>query len=146
VSLDVARKLNSEDVLERLTDLFVHRGVPRHVRSDKGSEFTAKQVRSGLDRLSVKTLYIEPGSPCENGCIQSFHDKLRDELLHVALFDTLREARMLIERWRVQDNTFRFHSSLGYRPPLAPAAIQPWPAGQARASLPTRAENTVGVT
>jgi transposase InsO family protein len=146
LSIDVARKLNSEDVLERLTDLFVHRGVPKHIRSDNGSEFTAKQVRNWLDRLNVKTLYIEPGSPWENGYIESFHDKLRDELLNVELFDTLREARILVERWRVHYNTVRPHSSLGYRPPVAPAAIQPWPTGQARASRPTMAESTVEVT
>jgi transposase InsO family protein len=131
LSIDVARKLHSEDVLERLTDLFVRRGAPAYIRSDNGSEFTAKQVRNWLSRIGVKTLFIEPGSPWENGYIESFHDKLRDELLNVELFDTLQEARILIERWRVHYNTVRPHSSLGYRPPVAPAAIQPWSAEQA---------------
>ena len=146
LSIDVARKLSSEDVLERLTDLFVRRSVPAHIRSDNGSEFTAKQVRNWLERLDVKTLYIEPGSPWENGYIESFNGKLRDQLLNVEIFDTLQEAKILVERWRVHYNTVRPHSSLGYRPPLAPAAIQPWPPGQAQVSLATTAESMVGVT
>ena len=123
LSIDVARKLNSEDVLERLTDLFVRRGAPAYIRSDNGSEFTAKQVRNWLTRIGVKTLFIEPGSPWENGYIESFHDKLRDELLNVELFDTLYEARILIERWRVHYTTVRPHSSLGYRPPVDSALV-----------------------
>ncbi|MFW6039322.1 MAG: IS3 family transposase [bacterium] len=138
LSIDVARKLSSEDVLERLTQLFVARGVPRYLRSDNGSEFTAQVVRDWLDRVGVRTLCIEPGSPCENGYIESFNGKLRDELLNGEIFDTLLEAKVLIERWRVHYNTVRPHSSLGYRPP-APEAIQPWPAGSAALHLPARA-------
>jgi transposase InsO family protein len=127
LAIDVARKLKSDDVLERLSDLFVRRGVPDHIRSDNGPEFTAKQVRSWLGRVGVTTLYIEPGSPWENGYIESFNGKLSDELLDCEVFDTLLEAKVLIERWRVRYNTVRPHSSLGYRPP-APEAIRPWTA------------------
>ena len=118
------RKLNSENVLERLSDLFVRRGVPKYIRSDNGPEFTAKKVRQWLGKVNVNTLFIEPGSPWENGYIESFNGKLRDELLNLEIFDTLLEAKVLIERWRKEYNTFRPHSSLGYRPP-APEAIQP---------------------
>ncbi len=122
LAIDVARKLTSEDVLERLSDLFVRRGVPDHIRSDNGPEFTAKKVTEWLDRLTVKTLFIEPGSPWENGYNESFNGTLRYELLDVELFDTLLEAKVLIERWRVQYNTIRPHSSLGYQAP-APEAL-----------------------
>jgi putative transposase len=124
-AIDVARGLTSDDVLERLSDLFVRRGVPEHIRSDNGPEFTAKAVREWLGQVGVKTLYIEPGSPWENGYIESFNGKLSDELLDGEIFDTLLEARVLIERYRVHYNTVRPHSSLGYRPP-APEAIVPW--------------------
>jgi len=124
LAIDVAKKLTSEDVLERLSDLFVCKGVPDHIRSDNGSEFTAKSVREWLGRVGVKTLYIEPGSPWENGYIESFNGKLRDELLEREAFDTLLEAKVLIERWRQHYNTIRPHSALGYRPP-APEAWQP---------------------
>lgn len=123
-AIDVARSLKSEDVLERLSDLFVRRGVPAYLRSDNGSEFTANKVREWLARIGVKTLFIEPGSPWENGYIESFNGKLRDELLAREQFDTLLEAKVLIERWRRHYNTQKPHSSLGYRPP-APEAIQP---------------------
>lgn len=117
LSIDVARKLNHDDVLERLAWLMVTRGVPDHIRSDNGSEFTAKAVRNWLQRVGVKTLYIEPGSPWENGYVESFNGKLADELLEREMFDTLHEAKVLIERWRHQYNTVRPHSALGYRPP-----------------------------
>ena len=121
LSIDVARKLNHDDVLERLSWLMATRGVPKHIRSDNGSEFTAKAVRDWLKQVQVKTLFITPGSPWENGYIESFNGKLADELLEREVFDTLYEAKVLIERWRVQYNTVRPHSSLGYRPPT-PAA------------------------
>jgi putative transposase len=124
LAIDVARSLKSEDVLERLSDLFVRRGVPTSIRSDNGSEFTATKVREWLARVGVKTLFIEPGSPWENGYVESFNGKLRDELLAREQFDTLLEAKVLIERWRRHYNTARPHSSLGYRSP-APEAIQP---------------------
>ena len=122
LAIDVSRRMTSEDVLERLSDLFIHRGPPEHIRSDNGPEFTAHRVRDWLENVGVKTLFIEPGSPWENGFIESFNGKLRDELLNVELFDTLLEAKVLIERWRVHYNTERLHSSLGYRPP-APEAV-----------------------
>ena len=117
----VARRLDSESVLECLASLFVYRAVPEHLRSDNGSEFTAKAVREWLGRVGVKTLYIEPGSPWENGYVESFNGKLRDELLDREIFYTLREARVLIESWRRHYNERRPHSALGYRAP-APAA------------------------
>jgi transposase InsO family protein len=124
LAIDVARSLKSEDVLERLSDLFVRRGVPKYIRSDNGPEFTAHKVRDWLERVKVQTLFIEPGSPWENGYIESFNGKLRDELLDRELFDTLLEAKVLVERWKRYYNTVRPHSSLGYQPP-APEAIQP---------------------
>ncbi|HSG96239.1 MAG TPA: integrase core domain-containing protein, partial [Afifellaceae bacterium] len=117
-------KLNSEDVLCTLTNLFTRYGLPDHIRSDNGPEFVAKAVRAWLARLGVKTLYIEPGSPWENGYIESFNGRLRDELLNGEIFYTLKEAQILIERWRVHYNAQRLHSSLGYRPP-APETILP---------------------
>ena len=102
LSLDVARSLRSEDVLDRLESLFVGRGVPGYIRSDNGPEFTAKAVRSWLAQLDVQPLFIEPGSPWENGYVESFFGKLRDELLNREIFYTLREAKVLVERWRVK--------------------------------------------
>ena len=122
LAIDVARRMTSEDVLERLSDLFIQRGPPEYIRSDNGPEFTAHRVRDWLENVGVKTLFIEPGSPWENGFIESFNGKLRDELLNVELFDTLLEAKVLIERWRIHYNTVRLHSSLGYRPP-APETV-----------------------
>jgi len=138
LSIDVARRLTSEDVLERLSDLFIRRGVPDYVRSDNGPEFTAKCVRQWLERVEVKTLFIEPGSPWENGYVESFNGKLRDELLDREVFDTLLEAKVLIERWRQAYNTVRPHSSLGYRAP-APEATQPCSFASATPQRTTRA-------
>ena len=126
LSIDVARRLSADDVLERLTDVFVRRGTPQYIRSDNGSEFTATAVREWLAKVGVRTLYIEPGSPWENGYVESFNGKLRDELLNAEVFDTVLEAKVLTERWRVRYNTVRPHSSLGYRPP-APEAVLPPP-------------------
>ena len=119
----VDRRIRSDDVLDCLTDLFLGYGPPEHIRSDNGAEFTAKVVRKWLANLGVKTLFIEPGSPWENGYNESFNGKLRDELLNGEIFYTLKEAQSLIERWRQEYNTFRPHSSLGYFPP-APETIQ----------------------
>ena len=119
----VERRISSQDVIDQLFNLFIFRGIPEHIRSDNGPEFTAKVVRSWLNRLGVKTLFIEPGSPWENGYIESFNGKLRDELLSREVFTTLLEARILIEDWRKEYNHIRPHSSLRYRPP-APEAIQ----------------------
>ena len=124
LAIDVARRLRSDDVLYRLAALFVDRGPPDHIRSDNGAEFTATAVREWLARVGVKTLYIEPGSPWENGYNESFNGKLRDELLNGEIFHSLKEAQVLIERWRQHYNTVRPHSALGYRPP-APVTIAP---------------------
>ena len=121
LSIDVGRRLNSEHVLARLAELFVRRGVPEYIRSDNGPEFTAKAVRRWLPRVGVQTLFIEPGSPWENGYVESFNGKLRDEHLNVELFDTLLEAQVLTERWRCKYNQLRPHSSLGYRLPATGA-------------------------
>lgn len=122
LAIDAARHLTSDDVLERLCWLMTTRGVPKHVRSDNGPEFTARAVREWLARVGVQTLFIEPGSPWENGYVESFNGKLRDELLNREIFYSLKEAQVLIEQWRHEYNTMRPHSSLGYRPP-APQAI-----------------------
>lgn len=124
LAVDVARNIRSEDVIDRLAELFIRKGVPEHIRSDNGPEFTAKAVRNWLQRLDVKPLFIQPGSPWENGYIESFNGKLRYELLDVEIFDTLFEARVLTTRWKRLYNTTRPHSSLGYRPP-APEAVLP---------------------
>lgn len=117
LAIDVARQIKSEDVLIRLTDLFVRRGTPTNIRSDNGSEFTARIVREWLEAVGVNTLFITPGSPWENGYNESFNGKLRDEVLNVEIFDTLLEAKVLISRWRNEYNHIRPHSSLGYKPP-----------------------------
>jgi transposase InsO family protein len=120
----VSRRITSQDVIGQLFNLFVLRGIPEHIRSDNGPEFTAREIRKWLNHLGVKTLFIEPGSPWENGYIESFNGKLRDELLNREIFTTLIEARVLIEEWRREYNQVRPHSALGYRPP-APEAIIP---------------------
>jgi transposase InsO family protein len=122
LAIDVARNLKSDDLLERLCWLMTTRGVPKHVRSDNGPEFTAKAVRAWLSKVGVQTLFIEPGSPWENGYVESFNGKLRDEVLNREIFYSLKEAKVLIEMWRNEYNTIRPHSSLGYRPP-APSLI-----------------------
>jgi transposase InsO family protein len=122
LAIKVGRKLKAYDVIEQLAELFIERGAPDYIRSDNGAEFTANIIRGWLKRLGVKTLYIEPGSPWENGYIESFNGKLRDELLNGEIFDTLLEAQVVIERWRKEYNTVRPHSSLGYLPP-APEAV-----------------------
>ena len=123
LAIRVGRKLKSADVLDCLAELFVEHGTPAHIRSDNGPEFTAKIVRWWLGLVEVNTLFIEPGSPWENGYNESFNGKLRDELLNLEIFYTLHEARTLIEWWRREYNHYRPHSSLGYRPP-APVARQ----------------------
>ena len=106
--------------------LFCERGVPDHIRSDNGPEFTAQAVREWLEKVGVKTLFIEPSSPWENGYIESFNGRLRAELLNREIFDTLREAEVLIESWRREYNEVRPHSALGYGPP-APQVVIPRP-------------------
>jgi len=121
----VARRFSHHDVLEILTELFIQRGVPVHIWSDNGAEFTAKRVRSWLSNLQIKPLFIEPGSPWENGYIESFNGKMRDELLNGEIFYSLKEARIIIEMWRNEYNTVRPHSALGYRPPVPTAILVP---------------------
>jgi putative transposase len=123
LAIEVARKLTARDVLRVLARLMLRHGVPAHIRSDNGPEFVAKAVREWLERLEVEALFIEPGSPWENGYIESFNGKLRDELLKGEIFYTVREARVLIGMWRREYNQIRPHSSLGYRPP-APETMQ----------------------
>ena len=118
----VDRSIKSEDVLNQLFNLFIFRGIPEHIRSDNGPEFTAKAVRKWLNQMEVKTLYIEPGSPWENGYIESFNGKMRDELLDREIFTTLVEAKVLINQWKREYNQIRPHSSKNYRPP-SPEAI-----------------------
>ena len=132
LAIEVARCLRHDDVLHVLAELFARHGPPDNIRSDNGSEFTAIAVREWLPRVGVRTLFIEPGSPWENGYNESFNGKLRDELLNGKIFYTLQEAKVLIERWRQHYNTIRPHSSLGYRPPapvtiLPPGARSPYP-------------------
>ena len=122
LAIRVQRRMTSHDVLYTLSELFLEHGVPEHIRSDNGPEFVAKAVRQWLANLGVTTLFIEPGSPWENGYVESFNGKLRDELLNSELFYTLKEAQILIAHWRREYNHLRPHSSLGGRPP-APETI-----------------------
>lgn len=110
--------------MDVLTSLFIEKGIPDHIRSDNGSEFTAKPIRAWLKRLGVKTLYIEPGSPWENGYNESFNGRFRDEFLKAEVLYSLKEAEVLSEQWRHLYNHIRPHSSLGYKPP-APLARAP---------------------
>lgn len=118
----VARRIRANDVIDLFADVMQGRGVPEHIRSDNGPEMVAKKLRRWLANVGAKTLYITPGSPWENGYCESFNGRLRDELLNGELFYTLREAQVLIERWRVFYNTKRPHSALGYRPPAPETA------------------------
>jgi len=122
LAIRVARKLKSTDVIDVLSDLFLIRGVPAHVRSDNGPEFVAEAVQKWIGAVGASTAYITPGSPWENGYVESFNARLRDELLNGEIFCSLREAQIIIEQWRQHYNQERPHSSLGYKPP-APEAI-----------------------
>jgi putative transposase len=122
LAIRVARKISSQDVIDEFFKLFIFRGIPEHIRSDNGPEFTAKEVRKWLSRLGVKTLFIEPGSPWENGYIETFNGKMRAELLDREIFTTLEEAKVLIEQWRKEYNHVHPRSAKKYRPP-APEAI-----------------------
>ena len=129
LAIRVKRKLNSTDVIDVLTDLFILRGVPAFIRSDNGPEFIAQAVRDWIDAVGAKTAYIVPGSPWENGYCESFNARFRDELLNGEIFYTLKEAQIIIEEWRKHYNTKRPHSALGYRPPapetIVPMALRP---------------------
>ena len=137
LAIRIDRKLKSTDVIDVLSDLFILRGVPEHIRSDNGPEFVAKAVQKWITAVGARTAYITPGSPWENGFIESFNARLRDELLDGEIFYSLKEARIVIESWRHHYNTVRPHESLGYKPPApevfvpalaARAAAQPRPA------------------
>ena len=144
LAIRVSRKLNSTDVIDVLSDQFILRGVPGHIRSDNGPEFIAKAVRDWIAAVGARTAYIEPGSPWENGYCESFNSKLRDELLDGEIFYSLAEARIVIESWRRHYNTKRPHSSLGYRPP-APEVLQgpASPPGTASPATPSIAPTPV---
>ena len=114
----VARRIRSQAVILVLAELFLHHGMPQHIRSDNGPEFIAKKLQRWLKTLEVEPLYIEPGSPWENGYIESFNGKMRDQFLNGELFYTLKEAQILTERWRIHYNTVRPHRSLGGHPPV----------------------------
>lgn len=124
LAIRVRRKLNSLDVIDVLTDLFILRGVPAFIRSDNGPEFVAQSVRDWINAVGAKTALIEPGSPWGNGYCESFNARLRDELLNGEIFYSLREVQIIIEQWRQHYNTVRPHSALGWRPP-APVTIVP---------------------
>ena len=124
LAIRVARRLGSQEVIETLAEVMLVRGIPEYLRSDNGPEFVARELRKWLARLGTGTLYIEPGSPWENGYCESFNGKLRDECLNGEIFYSLKEAQVVIEQWRVKYNTRRPHSALGYRPPV-PAAYSP---------------------
>jgi len=119
------RRLNSGNVIEVLADAMIKHGIPEHIRSDNGPEFVAKELRKWLANTETNTLYIEPGSPWENGYCESFNSKLSDEFLKGEVFYSLKEIQILAERWRIYYNTERPHSSLGYRPPEQPDLREP---------------------
>jgi transposase InsO family protein len=133
LAIRVDRKLKAIDVIDVLSDLFILRGVPGHIRSDNGPEFVAKAVPKWIMAVGAKTAYIAPGSPWENGYVESFNARLRDELLNGEIFYSLREAQIIIESWRIHYNTKRPHASLGYRPPAPEVFV---PAMAARPSKP----------
>jgi putative transposase len=139
LAIRVSRRLQSIDVIDLLSDLFILRGVPAHIRSDNGPEFVAKAVQEWIGAVGAKTAYITPGSPWENGFIESFNARLRDELLDGEIFYTLREAEIVIESWRRHYNMVRPHASIGYRAP-APEVFVPvlavWPAARPRPAPP----------
>ena len=141
LAIRVDRKLKAADVIDVLSDLFILRGVPKHIRSDNGSEFVAKSVQAWIAAVGAKTAYIAPGSPWENGYVESFNARLRDELLNGEVFYTLKEAQIIIESWRRHYNTVRPHGALGYRPP-APEVFVPaltaWPAALTRPAPPAK--------
>lgn len=140
LAIRVGRQLKAADVIDVLADLFLLRGVPAHIRSDNGPEFVAKSVQSWISAVGAKTAYITPGSPWENGYVESFNARLRDELLNGEIFYSLREAEVVIQSWRRHYNTIRPHASLGFRPP-APEVLLPalaaWPVTLRRPSPPS---------
>ena len=139
LALKVDRSITSEDVIDTLAELFAMRGVPKCIRSDNGPEFIAQAIRRWLDQVDVEALYIEPGSPWENGYAESFHSRLRDEFLELEVFESLSATKRLTKQWQADYNHHRPHSSLGYVTPIefaarctpsAPASATPQPALQ----------------
>ena len=122
LAIEVSRSFTATQVVEVLRYLFAVRGAPQFIRSDNGPEFVARDLRKWLDQAEVATLYVAPGSPWENGYVESFNGKLRDELLNGELFLSIAEARWVIDRWRLDYNHHRPHSSLDYQTPAAFAA------------------------
>jgi len=122
VALEIGRSITADKVIDVLVDLFRIRGVPKHIRSDNGPEFIAQAIRQWLTKAGVETLYVEPGSPWENGYAESFHSRLRDELTNREEFTSLAEAKYLADAWRLEYNHRRPHSSLGYQTPAEFAA------------------------
>ena len=118
LTLKVDRGITSEDVIDTLAELFAMRGVPKQIRSDNGPEFVAKAIQRWLELLNIQALYIEPGSPWENGYAESFHSKVRDEFLAMEVFESLAAARKLTTAWKDDYNHYRPHSSLGYMAPV----------------------------
>ena len=145
LAIRVGRKLGSMEVIDVLTDLFISRGTPAYIRSDNGPEFIATTVKAWITTLGARPAYIEPGSPWENGYVESFNGKFRDELLACEAFNTLAEARVLIEQWRKHYNTVRPHSSLGYRPPAPEVILSKMP-GLALPPNPAGSAPAVGIT
>ncbi len=136
LAIEVARSFTARHVIEVLRYLFAVRGVPKHLRSDNGPEFVAKELRKWLDQSEVETLFIAPGSPWENGYVESFNGKLRDELLNGEIFLSLEEIRWVIDRWRLDYNHHRPHSSLNYQTPATFAARCLTSAPQAASATP----------
>ena len=122
LAIRIKRKLNSTDVMDVLTDLFILRGAPAFIRSDNGPEFVVEAVRNWINSVGARTVYIEPGSPWENGYCESFNARFRDELLNGEIFYSLKEAQIITKKWRRHYNTKGPHSAFGYRPP-APETI-----------------------
>src|SRR5690242_5365066 len=149
LAIRVSRRLKSIDVIDVISDLFILRGVPEHIRSDNGPEFVAAAVQEWVGAVGAKTAYITPGSPWENGFIESFNARLRDELLNSEIFYTLHEAQIVIESWRRHYNTVRPHASIGYRAP-APEVFVPalaaCPAAQPRPAAPAGAKTNPKLT
>jgi len=135
LAIRIDRKLKSVDVIDVLSDLFILRGIPERLRSDNGPEFVAKAVQDWIAAVGAKAAYIAPGSPWENGFIESFNARLRDELLDGEIFYSLAEARIVVESWRRHYNAKRPHASLGYKPPAPEVFI---PAFAARAAAQSR--------
>ena len=121
LTIRVNRRLKAVDVIDALTDLFILRGVPAHIRSDNGPEFIAKALRDWIAAVGASTAYIEPGSPWENGFAESFNGRFRDEFLNTELFTTAPEAQILADRWRWEYNSLRPHSALQGLTPLEAA-------------------------